>query len=140
VTSKVFGVDDLTQFAMEVIRLAGKEALSYYGKGKAHLRFDEGLVTEAELRLTEFFETQLLAKFPGHQIFNHNQQNKGYTHEGTRHLWVFDALDGVANFQAGIPIWGISLALLENFWPIFGVFHMPVTHDIFHARAEQPAY
>ena len=139
-TSKVFGVDDLTQFAMEVIRLAGKEALSYYGKGKAHLRFDEGLVTEAELRLTEFFETQLRAKFPGHQIFNHNQQNKGYTHEGTRHLWVFDALDGVANFQAGIPIWGISLALLENFWPIFGVFHMPVTHDIFHARAEQPAY
>jgi myo-inositol-1(or 4)-monophosphatase len=140
VTSKVLGIDDLVKFAMQVIRLAGKEALSYYGKGKAHLRFDEGLVTEAELRLTEFFENQLHAKFPGHQIFNHKQQSKDYTHEGARHLWVFDALDGVANFQAGIPLWGSSLALLENFWPIFGVFHMPVTNDIFHARAGDKAY
>ena len=27
------------------------------------------------------------------------------------------------------------MALLENFWPVFGLFHMPATGDLFHARA-----
>jgi myo-inositol-1(or 4)-monophosphatase len=46
----------------------------------------------------------------------------------------------VANFQAGIPIWGMSIALLDNFWPIFGVFYMPATGDLFHARAGKDAF
>ena len=46
----------------------------------------------------------------------------------------------MANFQAGIPLWGLSLALLENFWPVFGVFYMPATGDLFHARAGCCAY
>jgi len=130
----------LTGFGMEVIRRSGEKALSYYGKGKRHVKFDEGLVTEAELHLTEFFQDQLHAHFPEHQALKNNQAINGYTHEGKRYLWIFDALDGVANFQAGIPVWGISLALLENFWPIFGVFFMPATGDIFHARAGSDAY
>ena len=32
------------------------------------------------------------------------------------------------------------MALLENFWPIFGMFYMPATDDFFHARAGSSAY
>jgi myo-inositol-1(or 4)-monophosphatase len=46
----------------------------------------------------------------------------------------------VANFQAGIPIWGTSLALLDNYWPTFGVFYMPATGDLFRARAGKEAW
>ncbi len=132
--------DDLAAFAIEAIRSAGQEALPYYGKGNPDLKFDEELVTEVELRLSEFFQNRLNAQFPEHQIFLNNHENLEYTHENKRYLWVFDALDGVANFQAGIPVWGMSLALLENFWPVFGAFFMPVTGDIFHARAGQEAF
>jgi len=135
VASESHEIEDLTRFAMEVIRRSGEEALSYYGKGKPDVKFDDELVTEAELHLAEFYRAQLHAHFPEHQVFEGNQENKGYTHEGKRYLWIYDALDGVANFQAGIPIWGISLALLENFWPILGIFHMPATGDFFQARA-----
>ena len=34
----------------------------------------------------------------------------------------------------------MSLALLDNFWPILGVFYMPATGDLFHARAGQDAF
>ncbi|NVM26248.1 MAG: inositol monophosphatase [Desulfobacterales bacterium] len=125
---------------MEVIRRSGEEALSYYGKGKPNLKFDDELITEAELHLTEFYQDQLRAHFPEHQVFEGRQENKGYTHEGKRYVWIYDALDGVANFQAGIPIWGISLALLENFWPIFGMFYMPATGDLFQAQAGGKAF
>lgn len=132
--------EDLAGFAMDAIRSAGQEALPYYGKGRPDLKFDEELVTEAELRLSEFFQNRLNAHFPEHQIFLNNHGSLDYTHESKRYLWVFDALDGVANFQAGIPVWGMSLALLENFWPVFGAFYMPVTGDIFHAQAGKEAF
>ncbi|MFC1821499.1 inositol monophosphatase family protein [Thermodesulfobacteriota bacterium] len=138
--AKSHGIEDLTHFALEEIRRTGDAALSYYGKGSPEVRFDEELVTEAEIHLTELFQDHLYAQFPEHQLFKNNQENKGYTHEGERYLWIHDTIDGVANFQAGIPIWGISLALLENFWPILGVFHMPATGDIFYARAGGKAY
>lgn len=138
--SKDAGIDGLTEFALDLIRRTGKEALSFYGRGRADMKFDEGLVTEAELHLGEFFQDRLYARFPDHQIYTSNNGYEGYTHEGKRYLWIYDALDGVANFQAGIPIWGTSVALLENFWPLFGVFHMPATGDFFHARAGQKAF
>ena len=134
------GVEDLTRFAMEVVRSSGEKALSYYGRGLPAIKFDEGLVTEAELQLGEFFQDQLATHFPDHRVFNNNQDKRTYTHEGDGALWVYDPLDGVANFQAGIPFWGVSLALLENFWPVFGIFYMPITGDLFYAFAGQKAF
>lgn len=138
--SKGEGIEDLTQFAIEVIRLSGKEALSYYAKGDPQVKFDEELVTQAELHLSGFFQDQLRSRFSEHQVFDNRRSGEDYSHEEKRYLWIFDALDGVANFQAGIPIWGTSLALLENFWPILGVFYMPATGDLFHAQAGKKAF
>lgn len=137
---KRHGIEVLTQFAMEVIRRSGEEALLYYGKGNSRIKFDEELVTEADSHLMDFFQDQLNHRFPEHQVFKNNPSNTDYTHDEKRYIWIFDPLDGVANFQAGIPIWGISLALIENFWPIFGAFYMPATGDLFHARADQNAF
>jgi myo-inositol-1(or 4)-monophosphatase len=138
--SKRHGIKDLTRFAMEAIRRSGEEALNFYGKGDPQIKFDEALVTEADYHLMAFFQDQLKNRFPEHQVFRNGQTSEAYTHDEKRYLWIFDPLDGVANFQAGIPIWGISLALIENFWPIFGAFYMPATGDLFHAQAEQKAY
>lgn len=140
VTSNKYGIGDLTQFALDVIKLTGDVSRTYYGKGKPTIKFDDSLVTKAELHLTDFFQSQLAERFPQHQVYSNDYEIESYTHEDKRYLWVFDPLDGVANFQAGIPIWGISLALLENLWPLFGAFYMPITGDLFYAVAGQKAY
>ncbi|MFO7987011.1 MAG: inositol monophosphatase family protein [Desulfatiglandaceae bacterium] len=132
--------EHLMAFAKQVITEAGRETLFYYGRGRSDTRFDEALITETELRLTEYFQDQIYAHFPEHRIFMNRQEDEGYTHQKQRYLWVFDPLDGVANFQGGIPVWGQSVALLENSWPVFGVFYMPATGDMFHARAGGGAY
>ncbi|MDY6908554.1 MAG: inositol monophosphatase family protein [Thermodesulfobacteriota bacterium] len=133
-------LEELRRFAEDVIREAGIEALRYYGRGDPSVKFDEGLVTKAELRLVECFHGRVQERFPGHEIFGDAPVREGYVHGQKGFLWVYDALDGVANFQAGIPLWGISLALLENFWPIFGLFYMPVSGDLFYAEAGKKAY
>ena len=134
------GIKDLTEFAVDTIQMTGEAALSYYGKGGEQMKFDMALVTETELHITRLFQRQLRDHFPEHQLFENNLVVTDYTHDEKRYLWIFDALDGVANFQAGIPIWGISLALLENFWPILGAFYMPATGDLFWAHAGQQAF
>ena len=133
-------VEDFIEFAMEVIHRAGDEALSYYGKGRLHIKFDNELVTEAELHLIDFFQNQIQNAFPEHQLFTNNHQSDAIENGKKTYLWIFDALDGVANFQAGIPMWGMSVSLMENLWPIFGAFYMPSTGDLFYAKAGKKAF
>ena len=134
-------MEELKAFGTQTIRQMGEQALDFYGQGKPSVKFDVNLVTAAELHLLESFETALTRRFPDHRMFSSDQAvSSDYSHEGGRYLWVFDPLDGVDNFQTGIPIWGMSIALLENFWPIFGVFFMPSTGDLFHASADAPAF
>lgn len=140
VISKDESMEQLKAFGVETILRMGEEAMSYYGRGRSQVKFDEGLVTEAELHLKDVFHDRLYATFPDHQVFMSNHEHQGYTHESKRYLWIYDLVDGVANFQAGIPIWGISLALLDNFWPLFGLYYMPTTGDFFHALAGQKAF
>lgn len=133
-------IEELLGFGLKTIREAGDEAMRFYGKGDNKTKFDEALVTRAELHLSEFFKARLEAAFPEHGLFGETAPGTEYVHGAKGYLWIFDALDGVANFQAGIPVWGISIALLENFWPILGIHYMPVTGDIFYARAGEKAF
>ncbi len=137
---KNVAVEELETFARETILSAGEKALGFYGQGVPEVKFDRALGTEAELRISHFFQEALGQRFPEHQLFDGQGPEDGYTHEARRYMWVFDPLDGMSNFMAGIPIWGMSVALLENFWPVFGYFYMPATGDLFHARAGQAAY
>jgi myo-inositol-1(or 4)-monophosphatase len=134
------GIQEIKQFALDIIRIAGKEALVYYGKGNPRVKFDEEVVTQAEIRIQNVFKTQLMERFPEHQLFQHNHVDKAYTHDQRRYLWIFDPLDGLSNYLAGIPVWGMSLAVLDNYWPTLGVFYMPSTGDIFHATINDRAY
>lgn len=136
----VLDVGELYAFAQETIEQMGHEALKFYGKGSHQPPFDRELVTKAELHLNACFQKIISEKYPAHQAYGQSHLDDGYTHGSKRYLWVFDPLDGVDNFQSGIPIWGMSLALYENYWPVIGVFLMPVTNDLFRACAGEKAY
>lgn len=134
------GIETLTTFAINAIQSAGQTALESFGKGRGAAKFDEGLVTRAELQINNHFQQLLDNQYPDHRMFTSKTPDTAYTHDSGRYLWIFDPIDGVDNYQAGIPIWGMSLALLENFWPVFGAFYMPATGDLFHARAGGEAF
>jgi hypothetical protein len=127
----IHGIDALTAFALDAIRRSGQTALDYFGKGRGATKFDQGLVTRAELQISTCFQQALDNQYPDHRMFTSKTLDTTYTHGNRRYLWIFDPIDGVDNYQAGIPIWGMSLALLENFWPVFGAFSVPATGGLF---------
>ena len=139
-SNSVPGVEQLMLFAQDTLKRCGETALDYHRQVKPHERFDEELVTRTEVHLTTLFQEHLKRTFPAHRMFGADLQTEGYTHDQTRYMWIFDPIDGVDNFQARIPVWSMSLALMENYWPIFGLILMPATGDMFHAKAGGQAY
>jgi myo-inositol-1(or 4)-monophosphatase len=50
--------------------------------------------------------------------------------------WLVDPLDGTANFLHGLPIVGVSIALVDDGVPVVGVVHAPMLGDTYTARAQ----
>jgi myo-inositol-1(or 4)-monophosphatase len=55
-------------------------------------------------------------------------------------LWVLDPVDGTTNFIKGSPLCAISLALLSEGQPIFGIVDLPLLGERYVARAGGGAY
>jgi len=115
-------IDDLLKFAIEVIHHCGEKALSFYGKGQKDVKFDEGLVTEAELQLREFFQDQLFARFPDHKVYKTDRGDDGYTHGAKRYLWIYDPLDGSPTSRQGSRSGGRRSLFLRTTGPCSASF------------------
>lgn len=50
------------------------------------------------------------------------------------YTWVVDPLDGTSNFAAGIPWFGVLIALFRGYEPILGVLHTPASGDMYVAE------
>ncbi len=55
-------------------------------------------------------------------------------------VWVIDPLDGTVNYANGIPIFCVSVALVEDGRPVLGVVHDPVRAETFTAVAGEGAF
>jgi myo-inositol-1(or 4)-monophosphatase len=54
-------------------------------------------------------------------------------------LWVIDPLDGTVNYANGIPVFCVSIGLVEDGRPVLGVVHDPVRDELFSAVAGRGA-
>ena len=55
-------------------------------------------------------------------------------------LWVLDPVDGTTNFIKGSPLCAISLALLSEGQPVFGIVDLPLMGERYVARSGAGAY
>jgi len=62
------------------------------------------------------------------------------TKKGERFNWIIDPLDGTTNFIHGIPLFSISIALLDYEEVISGVVHEPNLKECFYAWKNSKAY
>jgi len=81
-------------------------------------------VTNADIAISEAILAELKARFPEDQGFSEEQLEAQQPIAATaRFCWVLDPIDGTNNYAAGIPSCAISLALLEEGQPVYGVIY-----------------
>jgi myo-inositol-1(or 4)-monophosphatase len=67
------------------------------------------LVTEADRAVEKLLKAELAEAFPDDGFWG--EETGG---DPSRSLWVADPIDGTSNFVAGLPLWGTSLAYVED--------------------------
>lgn len=59
---------------------------------------------------------------------------------GGARTWIVDPLDGTRNFSRGVPLFCVSIAVVQDGRPIAGVVYDPVHDELFHAVEGEGAF
>lgn len=90
---------------------------------------------QAELKLKESLSSIL----PEAQ-FIAEETDSNYDTVGHGYYWVIDPLDGTTNFLHGLPIYAVSVGLIQFKQPILGVIYDPNRDDLFYASKGKGAF
>lgn len=124
---------------LQCVRIGGKVLRGYFGK-LVHPRQKEAassIVCDADLDSEKRILRHIQARFPGHNTI---AEESGRVWRGSEYTWVIDPLDGTSNFVAGIPWFGVQIALLRGAEPILGAMYLPLEDTLYFAEAGQGAY
>jgi myo-inositol-1(or 4)-monophosphatase len=126
-----------------VTTVAREELLPRFHHVERQFKKDGSIVTEADLAVQQRLEEKLSREWPdipilGEEMSEAQQQETLVSSTGG--LWVIDPLDGTSNFAADIPYFAVSLALLVNSEPKFGLVYDPIRDECFSAVAGEGAF
>lgn len=127
----------------EILKLAlieaGKVLIPRFGKAvKAQIKENiSSVVTEADLeaekKILEVLGTASLKA-------NFITEETGFINHGSDYTWVIDPLDGTSNYAAGLPWFGVIIALLHHQNPVLGGMYLPVNGELYLAEEGKGAF
>ena len=111
--------------ARSVIREQINFFQTHFSKVESHWKKDNSRVTEADLNLSRAITDAILTKFPSDDFCSEEALPPSGTTQyfNAEFAWVLDPIDGTNNFARGIPLCAISLALLRNGVPVYGIIY-----------------
>ena len=118
------------QSLLTALKKGGESLMDHLGE-RTEARVKESIssvVTEADLAS----ERAILSVLQdGNEAYNIITEESGYLDHGSDYTWVVDPLDGTSNFAAGLPWFGVIIALFEKEIPILGGMYLPVDQKIY---------
>ena len=120
------------------LKKAGEVLLKYFGK-VTHIKVKENLssvVSEADLESEKVILEIITKDFPDHNIIS---EESGYKYKGSEYTWIVDPLDGTSNFVAGLPWFGILIAVMKHNTPIAGGAYIPIDQQLYYAEQGKKA-
>ncbi len=117
----------LLAFAKQTAKRAGDIVMTHYDSpALSNFKTDKAgrpnTVTKADEESEQLIVRAIQAEYPSHGV---------YGEEGTNHnldrefVWYVDPIDGTTNFWRQIPLFGISIGLVQDKHPILGVLFFP---------------
>ena len=124
----------MKNFAINLAYQAGQYLLAQraaLGVGKA--KGDQSnVVTAVDLGSEQLIVRDIKRQFPEHSIIS--EEGGCDLQPACAYTWVIDPLDGTSNFIAGVPWYGVLIAVLEYGTPIVGVMYLPESDELYVAE------
>ncbi len=112
--------------AVEAAALALARAGSVTPEEKANLSY----VTDLDRDLEQFLRGRLADAFPDDALTGEEYAATGGT--GPRR-WSIDPIDGTGNLVHGLPLWAVSIGLIDDGEPVLGVIAIPPLGELYWA-------
>ena len=119
---------------IECIKAAGKILMSRRGNvSKVHEKDGNisSIVTEADLASEKCIIEIIRGKYPKHNIIS---EEAGYMRGDSEYTWIVDPLDGTTNFAAGIPWFGVMLAVLKGKTVMIAAMYIPSSDILYYSE------
>ena len=92
------------------------------GRTSHELKADGTPVTPTDVEVDRRLRAALQDAFPHHRVVS---EELDATTQDVEWQWVVDPVDGTSNFAAGLPHWGVSMALCHGGVPVLGIVDAP---------------
>lgn len=122
-----------------VARAAGEIALEHFRKVSTLTVESKGpldLVTVADRDVERFISSELAKLFPDDGVFG---EEGSASESRSGRTWVIDPIDGTFNFVRGSMDWGVSIGLVEQRRPVYGLVNAPARGELFAGGGTVPA-
>jgi myo-inositol-1(or 4)-monophosphatase len=126
-----------TRAAVQAARAAGRTLLQFFGQTQAvRKKGPKDLVTAADVAAEQRIRRMLHRRFPAIGFLG--EEGRGVEGPGGR--WIVDPLDGTIGFIAGLPFFGVSIALERRGQIDVGVILLPRLGELFVAEQGRGAW
>jgi len=120
------------QAAARAALTAGSIVRELYGKPHTiQMKGPINLVTESDLAAETAIIASLNEDAPGIAVLAEESADDDNLKEPEGKVWVVDPLDGTTNFAHGLPLFAVSVALLDDGAPQVGAIYCPMQDELF---------
>ena len=117
-------------FVKELIQEAAEVARARAGSVRPDEKANHSYVTDLDRDLEQLIRGRLAARFPDDALTGEEYAPSGGT--GPRR-WSIDPIDGTGNLVHLLPLWAISIGLIDAGEPVLGVIAIPPLGELFWA-------
>jgi myo-inositol-1(or 4)-monophosphatase len=126
----------MLQTAIEAARKASRVIVERYpAERNVTFKGYRDIVTEVDVSAEAIVLGMIRERFPGHAIVSEEAEGGAVGDKLSRgHTWVVDPLDGTTNYARRIPVFCVSIGVLERGEPCVAVVHDPLRDQTFVAE------
>ena len=127
---------------VEAVRRAGRNLIRDFGEISSLQVSQKGpgdFVSNADLMAEKNLITYLKEARPDYAFISEECGELKAEHN-SRMKWVIDPIDGTTNFLHAIPVFALSVALLDGEEVVAGVIYNPITNELYYAEKGQGAF
>ena len=119
---------------IEALKLAGEVQRSSYQAVKRITEKESisSVVTEVDIESEKKIITVIEKNYPGHNILS---EECGFKNRSAEYTWVIDPLDGTSNYAAGLPWFGVLIALMKGKTPVLAGAYLPLADKLYLAES-----
>ncbi len=120
----------LSERINQIVMDASTLQLKYFRSGNANRKADGSLVTDADIESEKMMKERLKELLPESKFI----AEESGTDDGisdAEYIWAIDPIDGTSSFVSGLPVWGISVALLKDRKPYMASLYFPVIDEMY---------